>query len=127
MTYSLNERWVELMHTKVPQPINYSTTSLYEQRQHEVEAKEYRTEFRKLQNDLGKLYGVLWDQCDSRMKNKVQSDVDYAEVSKMLNVLGLLTIIKGFAYPMIHQSTTRCKLSLQKRGSSTSGRSIECP
>ena len=71
VTYSLNKRRVELMHTRVPPPIDYSATSLYEQRQHEVEAKEYRAEFRKLQNDLGKLYGVLWDQCDSRMKNEI--------------------------------------------------------
>ena len=94
VTYSLNKRWVELMHTRVPQPIDYSATSLHEQRQHEVEAKEYRAEFRKLQNDLGKLYGVLWDQCDSGMKSKIQSDIDYADVNEMLNVLGLLTIIE---------------------------------
>ena len=94
VTYSLSKRRVALMHTRAPAPINYSTTSLYEQCQHEVEAKEYRAEFRKLQDDLGKLYGVLWDQCDSGMKNKIQLDVDYTEVSEMLNVLGLLTIIE---------------------------------
>ena len=42
VTYSLNKRRVALMHTRAPTTINYSTTSLYEQRQHEVEAKEYR-------------------------------------------------------------------------------------
>ena len=47
-----------------------------------------RAEFRKLQNDLGKLYGILWDQCDSGMKSKIQSEMEYAEVSKMLNVIG---------------------------------------
>ena len=94
VTYSYNKRRVAIMHTRAPTAIDYSTTSLYEQCQHEVEAKEFRAEFRKLQNDLRKLYGILWDQCDSVMKNKIQSDVDYAEVSKMLNVLGLLTIIE---------------------------------
>ena len=94
VTYSLNKRRVALMHTIAPTTIDYSTASLYKQHQHEVEANEYRAEFRKLQNDLGKLYGVLWDQCDSEMKNKIQSDVDYAEISEMLNVLGLLTIIE---------------------------------
>ena len=93
-TYSLNKRRLALMHIRVPTTVDYSTTSLYEQRQHEVEAKEFRAELRKLQNDLGKLYGILWDQCDSGMKNKIQSNVDYAEVSKMLNVLGLITIIE---------------------------------
>ena len=38
VTYSLNKRWVVLMHTRAPMTIDYSTTSLYEQRQHEVEA-----------------------------------------------------------------------------------------
>ena len=76
VTFALNKRRVELMHTKVPQSIDYSATSLYKQRQHEIEAKEYRAEFRKLKNDLGKLNGVLWDQYDSGMKNKIQSDVD---------------------------------------------------
>ena len=88
------------MHTKVPQAIDYAAASLYQQRQHEFEAKEYRAEFTKLQNDLGKLYGVLWGQCDSGMKNKIQSDVDYADVSEMLNVLGLLTIIKWKEIPL---------------------------
>ena len=63
-------------------------------RQNEIEAKEIRAEFRKLQNNLGKLYGILWDQCDSGMKDKIQSDLEYAEVNNMLNVIGLLTIIK---------------------------------
>ena len=94
VTYSLNKRCVALMHTRAPAPIDYSTMSLCKQRQHDIEAKEYRAEFRKLQNDLGKLYGILWDQYDSGMKNKIQSDVDCTEFSKMLNVLGLLTIIK---------------------------------
>ena len=95
VTYSLSKRRIALMHIKSPPTaMDYATTSLHEQRQHEVEAKEFRAEFKKLQNDVGKVYGILWDQCDSRRKNKMQSDVDYADVSKMLNVLGLLTIIE---------------------------------
>ena len=45
VTYSLDKRRVALMHTRAPTTIDYSRTSL-------------------LQNDLGKLYGVLWDKCD---------------------------------------------------------------
>ena len=76
------------------QSINHTTATVYEQRQNEIEAKEFRVELRKLQNDLGKFYGILWDQCDSRTKNKTQVDVDYAEVSKMVNVIGLLIVIE---------------------------------
>ena len=95
VTYSLNERRVALMRTPVPTAIDHTAATVYyEQRQKEIEAKEFRAEFRKLQNDLGKLYGILCDQCDSGMKNKIQSDVHYAEVSKMLNVIRLLTIIE---------------------------------
>ena len=84
VTFSLSERRVALMYTPVPTTINHTTASVYKQRQNEIEAKEFRAEFRKLQNDLEKLYGILWDQCDSGMKKKIQSDVNYAEVSKML-------------------------------------------
>ena len=48
VTYSLNKRRAALVHTRAPITINYSTASLYEQHQDEAEAKEYRTEFRKL-------------------------------------------------------------------------------
>ena len=63
------------MHTPAPALIDHMRASVYEQRQNEIEAKEFRAEFRKLQNDLGKLCGVLyWVQCDSGMKNKIQLD-----------------------------------------------------
>ena len=88
VTFSLSERQVALMHTPVPTAINHTRALLYKQRQNKIEAKEFRAEFQKLQNDLGKIYSILWDQCDSRMKNKIQSDLEYAEVSKMLNVIG---------------------------------------
>ena len=92
---SLSERQVALMHTPVPTAIDHTRALLYEQRQNEIEEKEFKAEFRKLQNDLRKLYVILWDQCDSvLMKNKIQSDLEYAEVSKMLNVIRLLSIIK---------------------------------
>ena len=41
ITYSLSERHV-LMHTPVPTAINHTRVSLYEQRQNEIEAKEFR-------------------------------------------------------------------------------------
>ena len=68
--------------------------STYKQRKTEIEAKEFRHKFRKLQNDLGKLYGVLWDQCDSGMKNKIQSDLVYPAASDMLDVIVLLIIVE---------------------------------
>ena len=94
VTYSLSEQRVTLMHTPVPTAIDHTAATVYKQRQNEIEAKDFRVEFRKLQNDLGKLYGILWDQRDSGMKTKIQSDVEYTEVSKMLNMIGLLTIIE---------------------------------
>ena len=59
------------MYTPPTTGIDHTRVQLYEQRQNEIEAKEFRSEFRKLQNDLRKLYGVLWDQCDCGMKNKI--------------------------------------------------------
>ena len=94
VTYSLSERRVALMHTPVPTTIDHMTATVYKQRQNEIQGKESRAESRKLQNDLGKLYGILWDQCGLGMKNKIQLDVEYAEVSKIVNVIGLLAIIE---------------------------------
>ena len=62
VTYSLSERCVALVHTPIPTAIDHTTALVYEQRQNEIEAKGFRDAFRKLQNDLGKLYGILWDQ-----------------------------------------------------------------
>ena len=50
------------MHMPVPTAIDHTTAIVYKQRQNEIEAKDFRVEFRKLQNDLGKLYDILWDQ-----------------------------------------------------------------
>ena len=94
ITFLLSEQRVVLVHTSVPIAIDHTRPLVYGQRQNEIEAKEFRAEFRKLQNDIGMLYGILWDQCDPGMKNKVQSDLEYVDVSKILNVIGLLTIIK---------------------------------
>ena len=90
----LSERRVALIHTPTPTPINHTRALVFELRQNEIEAKQFRAEFRKLRNDIGKLCGVLWDQCDSGMKNKTQSDPEYVNISKMLNVIRLLTIIE---------------------------------
>ena len=93
------------MHTTVPTAFDHKRASIYEQRQNEIEAKEFRAEFRKIQNDLGKLYSILWVQCDSGMKNKIQSDLEYTNVIKMLNVIGLLTIIERIC---ISKDTSKC-------------------
>ena len=60
-TYLLSKRRVTLMHTPVPTAIDHTTATVYEQRQNEIEAKEFRAEFRKLRNNCRKLYGKLWD------------------------------------------------------------------
>ena len=91
VTFSLSEQRVALMHTLTA--INHARATSFELRQNEIKAKEFRAEYRKLQSDLGKLYGVLWDRCDSGMKNKIQSDLEYVDVSRMLSVIRLLTII----------------------------------
>ena len=93
--FSLSKQRVALVHMLPPTEINHTRASAYEQRQNQIEAKGFRAEFRKLQNDFGKPYGVLvWDQCDLGMKNEIQSDPEYASISKMLNMIGLLTIIE---------------------------------
>ena len=63
--FSLNERRVTLMHTPTPAAINHTRVLAFELRQNEIEAKEFRAEFWKLQNNLGNLCGILWNQCDS--------------------------------------------------------------
>ena len=92
-TFSLSKRRVALVHTLPTTAIDHTRASTFKLKQNEIEAKEFRAGFRKLQNDLGKLYGVPWDRCDLGMKNKVQSDPEYEDISRMLNVIRLLTII----------------------------------
>ena len=70
--FSMSEQRVAQMYMLVPTAIDHTRELVYDKRQNEIEAKEFRAEFRKLQNDLGKLYGILKDQCDSGMKNNIQ-------------------------------------------------------
>ena len=75
--------------------IDHTIVLAYEQRQHEIEAKEeFKDEFCKLQNDFGKLYGILLDQCNSGMKNQIHSDPVYYVENVRLDAIALLTIIE---------------------------------
>ena len=55
VAFLLSERRVAIIHTPTPAAIDHTIVSSFELRQNKIEAKDFRAEFQKLQNDLGKL------------------------------------------------------------------------
>ena len=57
------------MFSTQPAPIDQTVATSYGLRQHDkIECKEWRADQDKLLNDLTKLYTMLWNQWDPRMK-----------------------------------------------------------
>ena len=58
-----------------------------------MEMKTYNLKMSKLQDNLTKLYTILWDQCDPGMQAAIAKKDTYFEAEAMMNAFTLLAII----------------------------------